>query len=350
LEICELGTQKTEAKLQPKVRIMEKSSKRGKIPQQDWPSIVKRYETGETLASIARTYDCSPPAISYIVSRSRARDANAGSTVTGVTGFSAPRLVKSQANEMPPAEVFQGEPEVDETSTDNLAAEASYPADGSRGEPQQVEPMRSSDEAADTLNPRKDAGMQQGNGPAHRHDQGQRDANPARNGSSPRSFGPVGAPAQNGEARHTLHLSLAHDDARRSDTQYQDASGPNPTSSGERIADRPTGGQQRFAQPGRHTPSHYAPATSDGSVHMTTEPHRTREGGAFIDQALRERVEGDITAFLTAFDAALAHDTFESRAGLREATDRLLRAGARTRIELERLEARVPLPPREYSG
>src|ERR1700750_1133973 len=53
---------------------MERSSKRGKIPQQDWPSIIKRYEAGETLASIARTYDCSPPAISYILSRSRTRD------------------------------------------------------------------------------------------------------------------------------------------------------------------------------------------------------------------------------------------------------------------------------------
>jgi hypothetical protein len=48
-----------------------------------------------------------------------------------------------------------------------------------------------------------------------------------------------------------------------------------------------------------------------------------------------------------AFDAALAADTQESRFGLREATDRLLRAGARTRIELERLEARVPLTPRD---
>src|SRR6202011_5041670 len=54
---------------------MDRSSKRGKIPQQDWPSIIKRYEAGETLASIARTYDCSPPAISYVVSRSRARSA-----------------------------------------------------------------------------------------------------------------------------------------------------------------------------------------------------------------------------------------------------------------------------------
>jgi len=47
--------------------------------------------------------------------------------------------------------------------------------------------------------------------------------------------------------------------------------------------------------------------------------------------------------FLAAFDAALTQDTQENRSALREATDRLLRAGARTRIELERLEARVPL-------
>ena len=74
---------------------------------------------------------------------------------------------------------------------------------------------------------------------------------------------------------------------------------------------------------------------------------RPREAGAFIDHALRERISGDIEAFLAAFDAALDHDTAESRSGLREATDRLLRAGARTRIELERLEARVPLGSRD---
>jgi hypothetical protein len=79
---------------------------------------------------------------------------------------------------------------------------------------------------------------------------------------------------------------------------------------------------------------------------MISEPQISGDGGVFIDRALRERVEADIEAFLTAFDAALARDTPESRAGLREATDRLLRAGARTRIELERLEARVPLSPR----
>ena len=57
-----------------------------------------------------------------------------------------------------------------------------------------------------------------------------------------------------------------------------------------------------------------------------------------------------MAAFLAAFDAALDHDSAESRTGLREATNRLLRAGARTQIELERLEARVPLMPRETSG
>jgi hypothetical protein len=80
------------------------------------------------------------------------------------------------------------------------------------------------------------------------------------------------------------------------------------------------------------------------------EGQRGREGGAFIDRALRERVDGDIAVFLAAFDAALDRDTPETRTELREATDRLLRAGARTRIELERLEARAPLPARDKIG
>ncbi|MBV9861349.1 MAG: hypothetical protein JO267_04290 [Alphaproteobacteria bacterium] len=77
---------------------------------------------------------------------------------------------------------------------------------------------------------------------------------------------------------------------------------------------------------------------------------KPKEGSSFIDQRLRERVDADIAVFLAAFDAALARDTQESRTELREATDRLLRAGARTRIELERLEARVPLPARNAAG
>jgi hypothetical protein len=73
---------------------MDKPGKRGKIPQSDWPLIMARYEAGETLSSIARTYDCSPPAISYIVSRSKAKPAIEESPQPAVE----PQLVKTAAN------------------------------------------------------------------------------------------------------------------------------------------------------------------------------------------------------------------------------------------------------------
>src|SRR5437868_2362168 len=85
---------------------MERSSKRGKIPQQDWPSIMARYEAGETLANIARTYDCSPPAISYIVSRSRAR--GAAPTLSTPTP-PEPQLIKSQPIELFPRQPQRGD-------------------------------------------------------------------------------------------------------------------------------------------------------------------------------------------------------------------------------------------------
>src|SRR5436190_12096260 len=77
---------------------MEKSSKRGKIPQSDWPLIMARYEAGETLASIARTYDCSPPAISYVVSRSRARQPGPEPALKP-PGGSEPQLIKAAASD-----------------------------------------------------------------------------------------------------------------------------------------------------------------------------------------------------------------------------------------------------------
>src|SRR5262249_43467568 len=79
---------------------MEKSNKRGKIPQSDWPSIMARYEAGETLASIARTYDCSPPAISYVVSRSRERQRGNGMrSIAPAPRGGEPQLIKVPAAE-----------------------------------------------------------------------------------------------------------------------------------------------------------------------------------------------------------------------------------------------------------
>ena len=79
--------------------VMEKSNKRGKIPQSDWPLIMARYEAGETLASIARTYDCSPPAISYVVSKSRARQPARDNSATGSSGPES-QLIKAIAREL----------------------------------------------------------------------------------------------------------------------------------------------------------------------------------------------------------------------------------------------------------
>lgn len=47
----------------PNVRI------RGKIPKGEWPKIAARFQNGESLTEIARSYDCTAPAIRYIVGR-----------------------------------------------------------------------------------------------------------------------------------------------------------------------------------------------------------------------------------------------------------------------------------------
>ena len=53
---------------------------------------------------------------------------------------------------------------------------------------------------------------------------------------------------------------------------------------------------------------------------------------------LREAVTAEYAAFLSAFDAAVRQPTPENLGALRAASDRLLRATARVRIELERAD------------
>jgi hypothetical protein len=323
---------------------MERSSKRGKIPQQDWPSIIKRYEAGETLASIARTYDCSPPAISYILSRSRSRETTSEGTEQGASDARQPLLIKAYADAIAAAQPPDGE-----TNIGGVVGHA-------EGQPAAQEVAETGHE----LSPDGRTHFPEGVADAfdrgteivvHQAEQNVADAGhaePSANGTSPSTPGPAGASSQNGEPRRTLRLSLSHDDAHRPNSQPHDAVGSGAITRSEM---QPAGGQHGLSlSSGQQGASAGVPVQNGGTTRMAPESHRQRDGGAFIDQALRTRVEGDITVFLAAFDAALAHDTLESRAGLREATDRLLRAGARTRIELERLEARIPLPVRDGGG
>lgn len=338
---------------------MEKTSKRGKIPQSDWPLIMARYDAGETLASIARTYDCSPPAISYVVSRSRARQPGAETPPTAPTATvpptasqTVPQLIKAAASEPLAISAIQ-------------APSASAPP--GNGQPS---------DRRDEIWPRQANGFAR-NGSAERNTPPPGVASrPALPVQPPPASAASAGPA-NGDHRRTLHLSLGstpqgngaippaeHHSAERrnfaSEGQYAPQQIPQPRTNGERVAPAPNPeSQDNRAAPDRGREGTAGPGFSEarpvayhGPVQRTDADVAPRKDGAgsYIDKDLRARVDGDIAAFLAAFDAALVEDTQESRSALREATDRLLRAGARTRIELERLEARMPLPPRDNIG
>lgn len=282
---------------------MEKSGKRGKIPQSDWPLIMARYEQGETLSSIARTYDCSPPAISYIIGRSREKPA------TETT---------------PPA----AESQLIKTPGNGAAGNLSVP----------VEPT-------DTPLPVTSAPPRE----------------PAAELRPPILGNGAAANGAGVEQRRKLHLSLGNGHAGSGASVNGNGRHHEPAAmlsggQSERSPQPQTGNGHRAPQSPRNPPP-LDVSQNGGDLFALSERKAAqqprdlegaqKENAAFIDRELRNRVDGDIAAFLAAFDAALAADTQESRFGLREATDRLLRAGARTRIELERLEARVPLSPRE---
>jgi len=189
----------------------------------------------------------------------------------------------------------------------------------------------------------------------------------------PASYPPPGTP--NGDHRRTLHLSLGnsshgnggtppaeHHPAERhnlaGEGQHTQHQMPQHQTAGEGLAPPASPDLSRNpTEPGRDSAegarfSEARPAAYHIPAQRTdADVAPRREGaGSYIDKDLRARVDGDIAAFLAAFDAALLEDTQESRSALREATDRLLRAGARTRIELERLEARMPLSPRDSNA
>lgn len=61
--------------------------KRGRIPQSAWPEILERYRTGTTLSAIAREFECTPSAISYILRKAEAAEsAGTGDAVSDVEG------------------------------------------------------------------------------------------------------------------------------------------------------------------------------------------------------------------------------------------------------------------------
>ncbi|HTV88611.1 MAG TPA: hypothetical protein VME41_06300 [Stellaceae bacterium] len=288
-----------------------------------------RYDAGETLASIARTYDCSPPAISYVVSRSRTRQPESEGSHKPLNA-SEPQLIKAISGE-----------------TANASAPVALPeptADAAASPPEKLPPVSAEVPRAHDDAP-NGAGVQRNgsNGGSLR-------ASPPAEAVVPQR--PVAAPPANGDHRRTLHLSLGGSPHGNGGSRAgeQPIERPAPIHRAQPAVDPAAASPSERAGNGAAAPFSAGQRDRDYSEpphHNGGDAPPRRENGAFIDRDLRARVEADIGAFLAAFDDALAQDTLESRSALREATDRLLRAGARTRIELERLEARVPLSARD---
>jgi hypothetical protein len=81
------------------------------------------------------------------------------------------------------------------------------------------------------------------------------------------------------------------------------------------------------------------PAASRAKDKTAASSPRTAAEAGF-DFSLREVMTVEVSAFLVAFDAVVAHGAPDAFDHLRGATDRLLRAAARTRIELERVRGK----------
>lgn len=132
-------------------------------------------------------------------------------------------------------------------------------------------------------------------------------------------------------SRHAAGESLA------SIARHYDCTGP----AIRYIINRLEGGDQHdIDQPPADTSQDDRPAAIMAPSPPAGRPAAQR--APIIDPDLRRRVSSEIASFLAIFDGCLADNTEESYEQLLEATDRLMRAAARTRIELERARTSGP--------
>ena len=85
-----------------------------KIPQGEWSAIAARYAKGESISRIAQSYGCTPPAIYYILKRSRQRAAqNPEPRTSGVEDSTAlartavPQIAEHAIREAAPSNIGQ---------------------------------------------------------------------------------------------------------------------------------------------------------------------------------------------------------------------------------------------------
>ncbi len=257
-----------------------------RIPQNEWGAIVARREQGESVASIAKSCDCSPPLIYSILNRVKIDAGEAAMEENGSDIGSRPEERAAPVTELPLA----APPPVRQAPEPRAAAEPPAERPAPQHQPQ---------------NSQSGQGGGQGGNNAPRLSLPSRDGG---NGGSPR-LAAVGSeqrqPSQSYQPReqHQQHQQQA---PRAQQSYQQDANG----NGGGRVDPMPS---QRVEK--------------EKPIALT----------AGLDAELQQDVEGVIAAFRTAFDKALAERSTEARETLLKASSDLMRAGARTTIVLERL-------------
>ncbi|CAO3411152.1 hypothetical protein [Azospirillum largimobile] len=110
----------------------ESPKKRGRIPQSAWPQILERYRSGATLSAIAREFECTPSAISYIIKKAEAASGQ-GDAAHGEEGQGDAGQGDVQADDNQPAAPAA------ETSAPVTAAPASPAAEPAPAAPAEAE-------------------------------------------------------------------------------------------------------------------------------------------------------------------------------------------------------------------
>lgn len=276
-----------------------------KVPQSEWPLIATRHKNGETQAAIARSLGVSASAINNILRRQAEMPAeDAAGTPIAPAEAGAPDEESDLHQPMLPL-VAERTAAGDHSSNSVNSAEAAPPR---RESP--VNPAKTlsagfrSEQVSDYLSLEEELAIE---------------IKPAPQASAP----PI--PAGTGHARSNgaLHNQPGHKPNPVNVPQGQFPRGSQ--SLGRRGDGQNAGGPvSRPRDPGQYK------ETPD----VLTRP-------AAIDSRLEQEVETAIAGFRQAFKAMMASNSHSTRAALIGASDQLMRAGARTRILLSRLETQV---------
>lgn len=131
----------------------ESPKKRGRIPQSAWPEILERYNGGATLSAIAREFECTPSAISYIIKKAEAASGQGELNVSDSGAVEPPATAAepqtNPASVAPVAPMVEAAP-VAEAAPSTTVTESETSADrtaGSRLRPRLTRPEARADDA-----------------------------------------------------------------------------------------------------------------------------------------------------------------------------------------------------------